>query len=118
MYIIANGGVNGYLKNTKDGVLLSKFDDFVDGVFIDVRMTLDEKLVLYEDDLIFDKYYISKMNYNDLQKIKTGDSLENQYIPLLEEILMNYEKDLLIINLHHNYDQNDKLVLVLNEILS
>ena len=117
MYLIANGGVLGYPKNIKESVLLSKFDDNVDGVLIDVRMTDDGKLVLHESDLIFKDNYISKMSYQDIRKFKIGDSLNNYYIPLLEEILLYYEKDLLIINLHHNYDKNEELVSELNRIL-
>lgn len=117
MYIIANRRIKDYPKNSKEGILLSKFEDNTDGVLIDVRMTKDGKLVLYENDLIFNDYYISKMNYQDIQKIKIGNSLNNYHIPLLEDILMYYEKDILIINLHHNYDQNERLVQELKRIL-
>ena len=117
MYLIANGGVLGYPKNIKESVLLSKFDDNIDGVLIDVRMTDDGKLVLHESDLIFKDNYISKMSYQDIRKFRIGDSLNNYYIPLLEEILLYYEKDLLIINLHHNYDKNEELVSELDRIL-
>ena len=90
MYLIANGGLEGYPKNIKEGVLVSKFDDNIDGILIDVRMTNDGKLVLFEDDLIFKDNYISRMNYKDIKKIKIGDSINNYYIPLLEEILLSF----------------------------
>lgn len=118
MYFIANGGISDYPKNTKEGVLLSKFDKDIDGVLIDVRLTLDNKLVLSENDFIFNNYYISKMNYKDIKKINIGSGINNYYIPLLEEILLYYDKDILIIKLHHNYDQNENLVLELKRILN
>lgn len=118
MYLIANGGINGYPKNTKESFLLSKFDMDIDGVLIDVRMTNDSKLVLYENDLIMRNYYISKMNYEELKKINIGNGINNYYVPLLEEILLYYDKDILIIKLHHNFDQNENLILELKRILS
>lgn len=117
MYLILNKGIIGYPKNTKEGVLLSKFDKTSDGVLIDVRMTKDNKLVLSENDLILKNYYISKMNYEDLKKINIGSGIDNYYIPLLEEVLKFYDKDILIINLHHNYDENKKLVTELKKSL-
>lgn len=117
MYLIANGGVHN-LKNAKEAILLSKFDSSCDGVLVDVRMTRDKKLVLYENDLIFNNYYISQMDYDDIKKISLGlPSWRNYYIPLLEDILSNYEKELLVIKLHHNYDQNELLVQELKRIL-
>lgn len=118
MYLILNKGIIGYPDNTKEGVLLSKFDKTSDGVLIDVRMTKDNKLVLAENDLILKNYYISKMNYDDLKKINIGSGINNYYIPLLEEVLKFYDKDLLIINLHHNYDQNENLVNELSNLLN
>ena len=97
--------------------MLSKFESNTDGVLIDVRMSKDGKLVLHENDLIFNDNYISRMNYQDIKKIKIGETLKNYYIPLLEEILLYYDKDLLIIRLHHNYDENEKLVKELKSIL-
>ena len=118
MYLIADGGITGLPKNTKESVLLSNFDNNIDGVLVDVRMTNDNKLVLYENDLIFNNMYISKMSYQDLKKINIGNDISNYYIPSLEEILLYYDKDILIIKLHHNYDQNENLVLELKRILS
>jgi len=116
MYFIAKGGIYGYPKNTKEAIALTNFDNDIDGVLIDVRMTKDSKLVLYEDDLI-DNYFISKTNYNELKNIRIGNSIDNYHIPLLEEVLIDYQKEYLIINLHHNYDQNEILVNELKNIL-
>ena len=118
MYLIANGGISDYPKNTKESVLLSKFDDSIDGVLIDVRLTFDNKLVLYENDLIVNNQYISRMNYEDIKKIDFNQGIKNYYIPLLEDILLYYDKDILIIKLHHNYDQNDKLINELKKVLN
>lgn len=117
MFLIANGGVKGYPKNTKESVLLSKFDNNIDGVLVDVIMTNDHKLVLAENDWVFKNNYISKMNYQDIKKINIKSGVSNYYIPLLEEILLYYDKDILIVKLHHNYDQNESLVLELKNVL-
>lgn len=117
MHFIANRSILDYPKNTKEGILLSKYHKGYDGVMIDVRMTSDQKLILTKNELIKNKYYVSKMKYQDIKKIKIGKRINNYYIPLLEEILNNYQKEYLIIKLHHNYADNDILVNELKRIL-
>ena len=53
MYLINKGGILvDNQKNTKDSILLDKFNKMDDGVMIDIYMTKDKELVLANNALI------------------------------------------------------------------
>ena len=117
MYIISQGIKVEDLINTKDSILLDKFNNLDDGILIDVRMTQDNILILCKEALIYKKYFINKTNYNLLKKINLT-KIHRLYLPTLIEVLHNYPKEVLVIRLHHNYDQNDILIKKLTEVLA
>lgn len=116
MYIIANGGIyKDNYTNTMEAILLTKNASFIDGVLIDVRLTLDNKLVTCKyDDLsknTLSKGMVSKTNYHDLKKIRLPNKIFKYYIPLLEDVLNKYKsKKMIILNLHDALGKNDILV--------
>lgn len=119
MYVIANGGIKEYGTNTIESIMLAKKAGFIDGVLIDVRLTLDNKLVAIKyDDLTkttLSKGLVSKMNYHDLKKVKLLNKTYKTYIPLLKEILDKYQSNkIIILNLHDAIDKNEVLV---NEVI-
>ena len=115
MYVIANGGIKEYGTNTIESIMLAKNASFIDGVLIDVRLTIDNKLVAIKyDDLTKNtssKGLVSKMNYHDLKKVKLLNKTYKSYIPLLKEILDKYQSNkIIILNLHDAIDKNEVLV--------
>lgn len=74
MKIISHRGNGGKNKeNTKESVLEMLNEDFVDGVEIDIRMTVDHKFVLCHNPF-YEGKLISLTKY---KKIKQLDNLEN-----------------------------------------
>lgn len=119
MYVIANGGIKEYGTNTIESIMLAKNASFTDGVLIDVRLTLDNKLVtVSNDDLTkttLSKGMVSKTKYHDLNKVKLLNKNYKTYIPLLKEILDKYQSNkIIILNLHDAMDKNEVLV---NEVI-
>lgn len=115
MYVIANGGLKEYGINTIESIMLAKNASFIDGVLIDVRLTIDNKLVAIKyDDLTkntLGKGLVSKMDYHDLKKVKLLNKTYKSYIPLLKEILDKYQSNkIIILNLHDAIDKNEVLV--------
>lgn len=116
MYIIANGGMKlRNQENTIESILLTKHASYVDGVLVDIRLTLDNHLVAFKnDDISIDtlgKGFVSKMTYQDLRKVKFPSKIFRHYIPTLEEILKKYNSNkIIVLNLHDALDKNEILV--------
>lgn len=118
MHIISNGGLSSYFKkNSVEGILANKYDECSCGTMIDICFSNDENLVVYENDHLYKDNYISKMNYDDIKKVRFNDTKYRYYIPKLEDILPNYNEDILLLNLHNSYDNNEEFILKLKSIL-
>lgn len=124
MKIIANGGLTTHNKsNTIDAILLTKNASYVDGVLLDVRLTLDNIVVIVKnDDLSIDTLgmgKVSEMKYKDIRKVKFPSKIFKYYIPTLDEVLKLYKSSKkIILNLHPLKDRNENLVLEVLKIVS
>ena len=87
MKIIAHrGSIDGYKENTKEAILNSLKQDYIDGVEFDVRMTKDHKFIIHHDPF-YEGKLISITKYKHLKKL-----------PELEELLkkINSQKIIMI----------------------
>ena len=118
MYLIVNGGVySDELKNTEESILLANNQSNIDGVMVNVFFSSDGELVINENDLIESNYYISQLSYDEIKKIKRFSKLKKIQIPLLKDIVKRYKKEILVINLHSNFENNLELANELHKIL-
>ena len=119
MEIIANGGLYGNTPNTLDALLLTRNISYLDGILINVYKTLDNVLVLANNDELkkdtLSNKMISTSTYKELRKIKFPSHIFKYYIPTLKELLEKYQcnkKILLKLN-NVNKDYLDLLYQVL-----
>lgn len=123
MQIICDGGLSSWnTSDTMDALLLTKNVSYIDGIKLDVRMTKDYFLVLskYDDlsKLTFSNKKVCECNYDYLRKVKFPSHIFKYYIPLLEELLIKYnKKKIIFLELFCN-DNLDIFVNKLYKILS
>jgi len=125
MYLIAHRGLHS--KNTKENTLgaikLGDSNDKVDGVEIDVRLTMDNKVVVIHDDSIDrvsnGKGKVSEMSLDRLKRFNYGTFLKRSTITTLEEVLSKFSSNtLLIIELKDESIRNVVLAKTVLEITS
>ena len=101
MYLISDGGLSCNTLDTIESIMLTKNNDILDGIKLDVRKTIDNKYVLSKFDdlslLTCSKNMVSKSNYNYIKKVKFPSHIFKYYIPTLDEILNKYNKDKVIV---------------------
>ena len=101
MYLISDGGVNSNIPDTIEAIMLTKNINYLDGVKLDVRKSVDDIFVLsrYNDlsKLTFSKNQVNKSKYDYLKKVKFPSHIFKYYIPTLEEVLKNYNKQKIIV---------------------
>ena len=116
MYLISDGGINTNTPDTIESVMLTKNSKY-DGVKLDVRKSLDNIFVIAEYEELNKFSYanglISNYNYSYLRKIKFPSHIFKYFIPTLEEILKNYNKDKIIVLELYKENDLDKLFVLL-----
>lgn len=116
MYIISDGGINTNTPDTIESVMLTKNSKY-DGVKLDVRKSLDNIFVIAINEELNKFCYanglISNYNYSYLRKIKFPSHIFKYFIPTLEEILKNYNKDKIIVLELYKENDLDKLFVLL-----
>ena len=118
MKLISDGGL-GSLNDpdTIDAIMLTKNISYIDGVKLDVRKSLDNIFVIAEYEELNKFSYanglISNYNYSYLRKIKFPSHIFKYFIPTLEEILKNYNKDKIIVLELYKENDLDKLFVLL-----
>ena len=119
MYLISDGGLSCNSLDTIESVLLTKNIKRLDGVKLDVRLSLDKVFVIsrYQelDKFSYSKGLINEYNYGYLKKIKFPSHIFKYYIPTLEEILKRYNKDKIIVLELYSTNNLDKLFNLLNK---
>ncbi len=98
MHIIANGGLSNLNdSHTIEAIMLTKNIDYIDGIKINIYKSIDNIYVVCQDNDL-KKYTLSKekvsmCTYHYLRKVKFPSHIFKYYIPTLEEILINYNKN-------------------------
>lgn len=113
---------HGFPENTKEAILSVLNDKDIDGVEIDVRLTKDNKLIVFHDLILNIKtdgngiVYLKK--YNEIKKCKILNKYE---IPLLDRLLKDIEKlkinKKIIIDVKHESININNIVSVLSNTL-
>lgn len=110
MYLISDGGLNCNTKDTIEAIMLTKNSKY-DGVKLDVRKSKDNIYVLsrYNElsKLTLSNKLVNECNYGYLRKVKFPSHIFKYYIPTLEEILMKYDKNKIIVIELYNSDIGD-----------
>ena len=101
MYLISDGGMKCNILDTIESIMLTANNPIIDGVKLDVRKTIDNKYVVskYDDlsKLTYSNKLVSYSKYNYLKKVKFKSLVFKYYIPTLEEILIKYDKNKIIV---------------------
>ena len=117
MYLISDGGINTNCLDTIESVMLTKNMINIDGVKLDIRKSKDNVFVIsrYEEleKFTYGKGKIYEYNYNYLRKIKFPSHIFKYFIPTLDEILKNYNKDKIIVLELFSESDLDKLFVIL-----
>ena len=119
MYLISDGGVSSNTPDTIESVLLTKNISKLDGVKLDVRLSLDNVFVIsrYEelDKFTYARGNVSDYKYSYLRKVKFPSHIFKYYIPTLEEILKSYSKDKIIVLEIYSTNNLDELYNLLTK---
>lgn len=115
MKIISHrGNGNIYKANTKEALLKAINTSYIDGIELDIRMTLDNQIVIIHDitiGLISDgRGIVTKMIYNELLKYNFGTSKYPSKICLLEELLKEV-KNFKIILIDIKQEINNEIII-------
>lgn len=124
MKILARSGTN--TKNTpgdsKDSFLLAINTDYVDGIEVNLNLTKDGNIIVYNDNSIMGhpKHKIIDLTLADINKYNLGTKVKKHTIITLEELLELFKNTtkLLVLNLENHGDNNDvfinKVVQIIN----
>ena len=117
MYLISDGGVNLNTPDTIEAIMLTKNIGNIDGVKLDVRVSIDNIFVLskYNDlkKLTCSNKKVNEVEYSYLKKVKFPSHIFKYYIPTLEEILKNYDKKKIIVLELYDDNNLDELYFIL-----
>ena len=117
MYLISDGGIITNTLDTIESIMLTKNMKNIDGVKLDVRKTQDDIFIVsrYEEleHLTYGKGNVSSYNYNYIRKVKFPSYIFKYYIPTLEEILIKYNKEKVIVLEIYSSISLDKLFILL-----
>ncbi len=101
MYLISDAGASCNEKDTIESVMLTRNLNYLVGIKLDVKETIDNVFVIAQSNNLnvfaMSNYQISNLDYSFLKKIKFPSHIFKYYIPTLEEILINYNHDKIII---------------------
>ena len=122
MKVISDGGmVSCNSKDTIDAIMLTKNIDYIDGIKLDVRISNDNILVLAENEDLnkfsLSNKKVSTCNYDYLKKIKFPSHIFKYYIPTLEEVLLKYNNEKIIVLELYNSGKIDILLKNLYHLL-
>ena len=117
MYLISDGGINTNVLDTIESVMLTKNKKNIDGVKLDVRLSLDNIFVIARfmelDKFTYSKGMVNEYKYNYLRKVKFPSHIFKYYIPTLEEILTNYHTNKIVVLEIYDEKELDKLFVLL-----
>lgn len=124
MKILVRSGTN--TKNTpsdsRDSFLLAINTDYVNGIEVNLNLTKDGEIVIYNDNSIMGhpKHKIADLTLADISKYNLGTKVKKHSIVTLEELLELFKTTtkLLVLNLENHGENNDvfidKVVQIIN----
>ncbi len=96
--------------DTYDSLLLAIHTDYIAGVEMNLNMTKDGKIIVYQTDAIDNhpNYKISDLTYTELQKFNLGSKVKKHWIITLEDVLKLFETTtkMLVLNLNNHGENN------------
>lgn len=116
MKIIARYGVSSKYTptNTLDSLLLAIHTNYIDGIELNLNLTKDKQIVVYQTNAIFNhpNHKIMNLTLEDLQKYNLGGKVKRHSILTLEETLKLFQTTpkLLVLNLNSHGFNNLELV--------
>lgn len=120
MNIITRGGLNTKFspKDSLDAFLLAQKNSNICGLEVNLRMTNDGYIVIYQDDRISNKL-ITDLKYNDLLKynLNTSKKVKKNTIISLHKLLEIYKDTSMIVVLNLN-DHGSNNPLYIEKIIS
>lgn len=120
MKYIAHRGLTSKftIENTLESILLATKKNFTDGVEFDVRLSKDNKVVVYHDKDIEGKY-LKDLNIEEIRSYNIGCKIKKAHIPTLEEVLDRIDTNkIIIIELKNEKEKNEELCKEVLNILS
>lgn len=124
MKLIARSGY--HTKNTPedtyDSLLLAIHTDYIDGVEVNLRMTKDNVIVVYQTDAIYNHpmHTISSLTYSELQNYNLGSKVSHHSILTLEDTLNLFKSasKMLILNLNDQGENNSNYVQAILKLVN
>ncbi len=117
MYLISDGGINTNTLDTMESIMLTKYKKDIDGIKLDVRVSRDNVFVIsrYEElnKFSYANGLINEFKYSYLRKVKFPSHIFKYFIPTLEEILNNYDKNKIIVLELYSINNLDMLFILL-----
>lgn len=123
MNLIVRNGASS--KNTPadtyDSLLLAIHTDYIAGVEMNLNMTKDGKIVVYQTDAIdgHPNNKISDLTFTDLQKYNLGSKVKKHWILTLEETLKLFEttSKMLVLNLNSHGENNSTFTKTVSNLI-
>ena len=113
MYLISNGGISCNLPDTMEAIMLTKYLNYINGIKLDVRESLDHVFLLSKYDELeyftLSKEKISECNYDYLKKVRFNSHVFKYYLPTLEEVLKKYYLNKIIFLMLYDIESLEKL---------
>ena len=101
MYLICDGELYFNTHINIDLIMLIKNINNIDGVKLDVRKTIDNIYVLSKynnlNKLTYSNHKVNESKYHYLRKVKFKSHIFKYFIPTLEEVLLKYPNNKIIV---------------------
>lgn len=123
MKFIAHRGLDNhkYYENTKDALIESLNKDYIDGVELDIRLTCDNKFVIYHNSsyiYLGVRKFIKGINYKDIINDNLGSLKEPRYINGLEEVLSSIKTNkIILLEIKHESKDYQVVITEINRII-
>lgn len=107
--------------DTYDSLLLAIHTDYIAGVEMNLNMTKDGKIIVYQTDAIDNNpnYKISNLTYTELQKFNLGSKVKKHWIITLEDVLKLFETTtkMLVLNLNSHGKNNSTFTQTISYLI-
>ena len=109
-------------KDTYDSLLLAIHTDYIDGVEVNLQITKDNVIVVYQTESMYNhpNHTISNLTYKELQEYNLGSKVSQHSILTLEKTLelFNGATKMLILNLNNQGENNSNFVQAVLDLVN